>query len=654
MNQEVNQNKSEENQAEKEKKVIEQNDMISLDEKNKTKRAYIDGILTLIGSQIHSMGFGSLYALLNLHTYLISYLRYHQKGEKTLTLQYIYFIGLVMSIIRGFFTPFVSIFETKLGLIKAIILGAIINIGGTAVIYVSKNYFVDLLGFFMISLGQSLTALRRRNVMSYFYHVRGKLSGIISVLNAFITAGYNVICEKWIMNPESENPTVDKDYYGINVASNYLKYIQFIWCCTGFGTLISLLLIIPFQEEKHGKGLFAPKGKEEKNIKEDKKALDDDNNNKTEPLLPEFNENENDEVKHQPKNEGTKEENKEENEDKKEEKEEKIENDEEKKKEEKEEKEEEKNKNEEKEEKKENDEEKKQVENEEKKEEKKEEKNKNEDKEEKNEKEISKRTISAPDINALNKDEEILKIDDDSTRKRNPTLVGVKHKKLNDNPETRPRKKTIHNRFDIKVIKKALKSRRILRLFLMGIFSAPLGNFLGNMWRNIAIRKQIDTLYLQNIGTYSPFVMFTSAFIFSWLSDYIPFRYLASILSLCISVNGILFCFSFNNPIFLTIVLLSNTFFGMGVGSVFEPHFIKVFGLKHYIEIGGVISLPGVIMGPICTVFIFIFENIFADSINAQDGSDLPYFFLFIISSLLRLVSSILCFFEPEEEIISE
>ena len=119
--QQENQNKKEEKQDEKEKKPVEQDDIISSKEKNKTKRAYIDGMLTLIGSQIHSMGFGSLYALLNLHTYLISYLRYHQKGEKTLTLQYIYFIGLVMSIIRGFFTPFVSIFENKLGLIKAII-----------------------------------------------------------------------------------------------------------------------------------------------------------------------------------------------------------------------------------------------------------------------------------------------------------------------------------------------------------------------------------------------------------------------------------------------------------------------------------------------------------------------------------------------------
>ena len=257
--------------------------------KVKKKKTYFDGITTLIGSQIHSIGFGSVYALSNLHTYLISYLRFHQEGEKTLTLQYIYFISLVMSIGRGFFTPFVSFFENKLGLIKAIILGALIDISGTAIIYFSKNYYIDLFGFLIISLGQSLTALRRRNVMSYFFYVRGKLSGIISVINAFITAGYNIICEKWIVNPNSEEAIYDKEYYSINVSENILNYIQFIWCCAGFGTLISLLLITPFDEEKHGKGLFAPKNNEKKieNNEEKKENIINNNENiKTEPLIP--------------------------------------------------------------------------------------------------------------------------------------------------------------------------------------------------------------------------------------------------------------------------------------------------------------------------------------------------------------------------------
>ena len=45
------------------------------------------------------------------------------------------------------------------------------------------------------------------------------------------------------------------------------------------------------------------------------------------------------------------------------------------------------------------------------------------------------------------------------------------------------------NIFNIQFIMKALKSRRVLFLFLMGLFSAPLGNFLMSTWRPIGIRK---------------------------------------------------------------------------------------------------------------------------------------------------------------------
>ena len=120
---------NEENQTKNEQEEI------SLKEKEKKKKVYRDGIITLIGSQIHSTGFGSLYALFNLNRYLISYLRYYQEGEKTLTYEYTYAISLVMSIAVGLFTPFVSIFENKLGLIKALILGALIDIIGTVIIF---------------------------------------------------------------------------------------------------------------------------------------------------------------------------------------------------------------------------------------------------------------------------------------------------------------------------------------------------------------------------------------------------------------------------------------------------------------------------------------------------------------------------------------
>ena len=103
--------------------------------------------------------------------------------------------------------------------------------------------------------------------MSY---VRGKLLGIISVINIFNINRYYFIYEKLIMNPNNEDTTVDIEYYGINVAENILKYIKFIWCCCGIGTLIGLSLITSFEEKKHGKGLCAPKEYKKKYVEEEK------------------------------------------------------------------------------------------------------------------------------------------------------------------------------------------------------------------------------------------------------------------------------------------------------------------------------------------------------------------------------------------------
>ena len=58
-------------------------------------------------------------------------------------------------------------------------------------------------------------------------------------------------------------------------------------------------------------------------------------------------------------------------------------------------------------------------------------------------------------------------------------------------------------KFNLQLIISALKNRIVLFLFLMGAFSSPLGNFLGITWRQ---KKGIPTKYLQDIGTYRPFI----------------------------------------------------------------------------------------------------------------------------------------------------
>ena len=590
---------------------------------SKRKQTFKDGILTLIGNEFHRIGFGCLMVIHNLTTYLISYLRHYQ-DEKSITLQYSYFIGPVMSITMGLFTPCVGIIENKIGLKLSLVLGGILNLWSSVILYFSKNYYFDLFAFFISSLGSGLSVLLSRNLMGYFFHVRGKLSGILSVIGSLVSAGYNEIGEKWIVNPNSEEATVDKSYYTYDVSKNMLAFLRICWICIIVSTALTVIFIVPFDKKKHIQ-LFKPKrpkefDKKKKNMKIKGKIkeeiLQDD---KIGPLIPE------DEKIEEPKEKMD-----EENEKELKEEERDIVN---------------------------------------------ELKPKGKRKNKKRKDEFSK-TLSVPIFNISSKDKSLYSsnlIDNISKeinneenknyqRKRshsvtNTSLMPSKALLLNLIPEIEvvavpPLDKPTRKKFSLQLIKQALKSRRVLFLFLMGLFSSPLGNFLMSTWRPIGIRKGIPTIYLQNIGTYRPFITCGATLIFSTLSDYVPFRYMYFGFSILSTIIGVTFCFTFRSPGFFSFIILLNSIVFAGKMSITGPHYMKVFGLKYYIEIGGVIGLSRVFMSPLCTVFIFLFETYIAAPEDGQDPaqvSDMPYIILFVTTGLLNVVSAVLSLFETEE-----
>ena len=590
---------------------------------SKRKQTFKDGILTLIGNEFHRIGFGCLMVIHNLTTYLISYLRHYQ-DEKSITLQYSYFIGPVMSITMGLFTPCVGIIENKIGLKLSLVLGGILNLWSSVILYFSKNYYFDLFAFFISSLGSGLSVLLSRNLMGYFFHVRGKLSGILSVIGSLVSAGYNEIGEKWIVNPNSEEATVDKSYYTYDVSKNMLAFLRICWICIIVSTALTVIFIVPFDKKKHIQ-LFKPKrpkefDKKKKNMKIKGKMkeeiLQDD---KIGPLIPE------DEKIEEPKEKMDEENDKELKEEERD-----IVN---------------------------------------------ELKPKGKRKNKKRKDEFSK-TLSVPIFNISSKDKSLYSsnlIDNISKeinneenknyqRKRshsvtNTSLMPSKALLLNLIPEIEvvavpPLDKPTRKKFSLQLIKQALKSRRVLFLFLMGLFSSPLGNFLMSTWRPIGIRKGIPTIYLQNIGTYRPFITCGATLIFSTLSDYVPFRYMYFGFSILSTIIGVTFCFTFRSPGFFSFIILLNSIVFAGKMSITGPHYMKVFGLKYYIEIGGVIGLSRVFMSPLCTVFIFLFETYIAAPEDGQDPaqvSDMPYIILFVTTGLLNVVSAILSLFETEE-----
>ena len=195
----------------------------------------------------------------------------------------------------------------------------------------------------------------------------------------------------------------------------------------------------------------------------------------------------------------------------------------------------------------------------------------------------------------------------------------------------------------------------------MSSFILPLVNIIGMTWRNIAVRNKIPTKYQQNIETYKPFVNCLSSLVFGWLSDFIPFRFLYSVVAFLSAFSGILFSFTFQSPILFTIIILINSMANIALGAIRLPHIMKVYGMKHYIEINALIAISSIIISPIISVFMFVFDSKYAkdnkisdnnNKISLFDSSNRPYFILLTICGCLAFITGILSCFEPEDKFI--
>ena len=86
--------------------------------------------------------------------------------------------------------------------------------------------------------------------------------------------------------------------------------------------------------------------------------------------------------------------------------------------------------------------------------------------------------------------------------------------------------------------------------------------------------------------------------------------------------------------------------------SIQIPHFMKVFGLKHYIEISTLIGLPSTILNPVIIVIMFFFDQKYKNYTPPATFNQIftsPYFILYTILGLLNTIAAVLSCFESEE-----
>ena len=191
--------------------------------------------------------------------------------------------------------------------------------------------------------------------------------------------------------------------------------------------------------------------------------------------------------------------------------------------------------------------------------------------------------------------------------------------------------------------KKALGSFRVWKLFTLVLCSYLALNLVLVCWRPIGVNVNIETSKLQTIRTLNFIMSMIGTPVFGFLSDKIPFRILFTFVSAVTTLIGFVFCYTFDYPgIFMLLVCGMNFLLG-GYIAVLPTHYMKVFGMKYYVEVGGVVGFANVIMGPICAFFAYFVENGVDDKIFA-------YRIIFITGAAMNIVSLVLSIFESDDE----
>ena len=195
-------------------------------------------------------------------------------------------------------------------------------------------------------------------------------------------------------------------------------------------------------------------------------------------------------------------------------------------------------------------------------------------------------------------------------------------------------------------IKKASTSFRFWRLFLIAISRGPISLLLQSTLRNIATvevyQESVTTTLIQNIATIRPIINAFLNPLLGLLSDRFKYKYFLIFIHLSYIIFGISYPFILKNNILVYIWILYFTIPHAMILISTPPHLMKVFGMKHYIEVSGLYGFSTIINSTISSTYAYIIESIF--KFELEKG----YKIMFISSGLLCIVSFFLGLSEEE------
>ena len=209
--------------------------------KEKQKKYILKGISSIFSCIIHTSGYYSVFTLAHTLVYLISFRRHYNPN---LTFSHGYFLWPIKNLVLSLTVTIGGIIEKKIGAKKTIFLSSLILCLSFVVMFFSRNLLIDYILWGFIGFGVALgIKLSKRNACSFFMNRKALISGIVTLVPSFISAGLAVFNEKYILNPLGESPTIENSYYEERIFLNYQKLIIFE---IGFLILTCILSLATF------------------------------------------------------------------------------------------------------------------------------------------------------------------------------------------------------------------------------------------------------------------------------------------------------------------------------------------------------------------------------------------------------------------------
>ena len=196
-----------------------------------------------------------------------------------------------------------------------------------------------------------------------------------------------------------------------------------------------------------------------------------------------------------------------------------------------------------------------------------------------------------------------------------------------------------------KNLKAAIFNSRIWKIALISIFSEFAMGFALSTFRVYGALLSINGTLMQYAPLFFGFSMIIFGPIWGFINDkFQNFKIIRMICLFFIIISIMLSIFIKSNLVYIIFIFIGSIF-NTGMNNLIRPYIMKIYGMKYYIEIGGVVT--------ICMGIINIFKGglSFLLSFYYHTGKELqtPYRIIFFVGTGLNVIAYFLALKEKEE-----